>query len=288
VFVIKPIGKKKKSIFYYVPTLLPGLIIFLVVVIPTVVGQYFVPPSQLRVMADAPNLPPSTKHILGTQSEGRDVFALLLKGTPGTLSMGVIGGLVGLTIGTCLGLISGYAGGKVDTTIRLLVDVALTIPSLALLIMIAATFRGLSLLMMGVVLALTSWMQSTRVIRSQVLSLRERNFIKMAKLSGMSDLYIVFREILPNLLPFVVAAFVDAVSSAILASIGLEILGLGSQQNQTLGNTIYYAIYYSAMWRGLWWWWLPPVIILVMIFLSLFLLSVSLDQYSNPRLQRAG
>jgi peptide/nickel transport system permease protein len=288
VFVIKPIGKKKKSIFYYVPTLLPGLIIFLVVVIPTVVGQYFVPPSQLRVMADAPNLPPSTKHILGTQSEGRDVFALLLKGTPGTLSMGVIGGLVGLTVGTCLGLISGYAGGKVDTVIRLLVDVALTIPSLALLIMIAATFRGLSLLMMGVVLALTSWMQSTRVIRSQVLSLRERNFIKMAKLSGMSDLYIVFREILPNLLPFVVAAFVDAVSTAILASIGLEILGLGSQQNQTLGNTIYYAIYYSAMWRGLWWWWLPPVIILVMIFLSLFLLSVSLDQYSNPRLQRAG
>jgi peptide/nickel transport system permease protein len=282
------IAPKKKSIFRSIPTLLPGLILLLVIIVPTVIGQYFVPPSELRVMADNPNLPPSPKHILGTQSEGRDVLALLLKGTPGTLRMGLIGGLVGLTIGTCLGMISGYMGGRVDTSIRLLVDVALTIPSLAILIMIAASFRGLSLNMMGVVVALTSWMQSTRVIRSQVLSLRERNFIKMAMLSGMNDLYIVFREILPNLLPFIAAAFVDAVSTAILATIGLEILGLGSQQNQTLGNTIYYAIYYSAMWRGLWWWWLPPVIILISIFLSLFLLSVSLDEYSNPRLQRAG
>jgi peptide/nickel transport system permease protein len=279
---------KKKSIFRNIPTLIPGLILLLAIVILSLIGQYFVSPSNLRVLADKPNLPPSAKHFLGTQSEGRDVAALLLKGTPGTLKIGLIGGLVGLTIGTCLGMISGYVGGKVDATIRLIVDVALTIPSLAILIMIAASFRGLSLNLMGVVVALTSWMQSARVIRSQVLSLRERNFIKMAMLSGMNDLYIVFREILPNLLPFVAAAFVDAVATAILASIGLEILGLGSQQNQTLGNTIYYAIYYSAMWRGLWWWWLPPVITLISIFLCLFLLSISLDEYSNPRLQKAG
>ena len=238
-------------------------------------------------MAGKPDLPPSVVHILGTQSEGRDVFALLLKGTPGTLRMGLIGGLVGLIVGTCLGLVSGYVGGKVDTAIRLLVDVALTIPSLAILIMIAASAKKLSIDMMGIIVALTSWMQSTRVIRSQVLSLRERNFIQMAQLSGLGNFRIVFGEILPNLLPFVAAAFVDAVATAILASIGLEILGLGSQQNFTLGNTIYFAIYYSAMWRGLWWWWLPPVLILVSIFLSLFLLSVALDEYSSPRLRGA-
>jgi peptide/nickel transport system permease protein len=165
------------------------------------------------------------------------------------------------------------------------VDVALTIPALAILILIAATFRGLSISMMGLVVALTSWMQTTRVIRSQVLSLRERSFVQMAKLSGLNDLYIVFREILPNIIPFVAASFVDAVATAILSSIGLEILGLGSQQNQTLGNTIYYSIYYSALWRGIWWWWLPPVIILIAIFLGLFLVSTALDEYSNPRLR---
>ncbi len=278
---------KKVSVFRRNRTLLPGVILLLVVLIPSLYGQFFVPSRAVRILAGNPNLPPSAEHILGTQAEGRDVFSLLLVGTPGTLRIGLIGGLVGLTIGTALGLISGYASNWIDTVIRILVDVALTIPALAILIMIAATFRGLSISMMGLVVASTSWMQTTRVIRSQVLSLRERSFVQMAKLSGLNNLYILFREILPNLIPFVAASFVDAVATAILSSIGLEILGLGSQQNQTLGNTIYFSIYYSALFRGTWWWWLPPVLILIAIFLGLFLVSIALDEYSNPRLRRS-
>jgi peptide/nickel transport system permease protein len=278
---------KKVSVFRRNRTLLPGMILLLAVIIPSLYGQFFVPVSTTRILAGKPNLPPSAGHIFGTQAEGRDVLALLLVGTPGTLRIGLIGGLVGLTIGTVLGLLSGYRGGSIDAVIRILVDVALTIPALAILILIAATFRGLSISMMGLVVALTSWMQTTRVIRSQVLSLRERSFVQMAKLSGLNNLYILFREILPNLIPFVAASFVDAVATAILSSIGLEILGLGSQQNQTLGNTIYFAIYYSALWRGIWWWWLPPVFILIAIFMGLFLVSIALDEYSNPRLRRS-
>jgi peptide/nickel transport system permease protein len=279
---------KSESLLRRYPTLLPGILLLLIVVLPSLYGQFFVPSNAVRILAGAPNLPPSSQHILGTQAEGRDVFSLLLVGTPGTLRIGLIGGMVGLTIGVILGLISGYLGKWIDAVIRILVDVALTIPALAVLIMIAATFRGLSLAMMGLVIASTSWMQTTRVIRSQVLSLRERGFVQMARLSGVRDLYIIFLEILPNLIPFVAACFVDAVATAILSSIGLEVLGLGSQQNQTLGNTIYFAIYYSAMFRGTWWWWLPPVIILIFIFLGLFLVSMALDEYSNPRLRRNG
>lgn len=245
-------------------------------------------PEAVKVMAGTPNMPPSSEHLLGTQSEGRDMLALMLAGTPTTLRIGLIGGVVGLLFGVFLGLISGYFGGWIDGSIRSLVDVGLTIPSLAILIMVAATFRGLSVNLMGVVIALTAWMQTTRTIRSQVLSLRERSFVQMTKLSGSSDLAIIFFEILPNLIPYIAASFVDAVSTAILASIGLEVLGLGAQQAQTLGNTIYFAIFYSAMWRGLWWWWLPPIIVLVGIFLSLFMISTALDEYANPRLHRLG
>lgn len=277
---------KRASIFRENPTLLPGILLLLLIVIPSIISPHIVNPDSLRIMAGMPNLPPSREFPLGTQSEGRDVLSLMLVGTPATLKIGLIAGLVGLSIGTTLGLLSGYLGGRVDAVIRLLVDVMLTIPSMAILIMIAATFRKLSLEMMGLVIASTSWMFTTRVIRSQVLSLRERNFIKMSILAGASKVNIVFQEILPNLTPFVAACFVDAISTAILASIGLEILGLGSPGNNTLGNTIYFANSYAAIWRGLWWWWLPPVIILIVIFLCLFLLSMALDTYANPRLRK--
>jgi peptide/nickel transport system permease protein len=243
-------------------------------------------PGALKVLADLPNLPPSAKHPLGTQSEGRDMLALMFVGIPATLRIGLIGGGIGWLVGIFLGLTSGYFGGWPDGLIRGAVDVALTIPSLAILIMIAATFHGLSVNLMGLVIALTAWMQTTRIIRAQVLSLRERSFIQMAKLSGSGSIGIIFLEILPNLIPYIAASFVDAISTAILASIGLEVLGLGAQQAQTLGNTIYFAIFYSAMWRGLWWWWLPPILVLVCIFLGLFMISTALDEYANPRLHR--
>jgi len=269
-------------------TFLAGCLLLFFIVAPSAIGTLLIKPDAVKVMAGLPNLPPSPEHLLGTQSEGRDMLALMLVGTPATLRIGLIGGGIGLLVGVFLGLISGYFGGWLDGLIRGIVDVGLTIPSLAILIMIAASFRGLSLNTMGIVIALTAWMQTTRTIRSQVLSLRERNFIQMAKLSGSGNFGVMFQEILPNIIPYIAASFVDAVSTAILASIGLEVLGLGAQKAQTLGNTIYFAIFYSAMWRGLWWWWLPPIIVLVCIFLGLFLVSTALDEFANPRLKRLG
>lgn len=269
-------------------TFLAGSMLLIIILVPSIFGTFFIEPKAIRVMAGTPNQPPSIEHPLGTQSEGRDMLALMLVGTPATLRIGLIGGLVGLIFGIMLGLISGYFGGWLDGFIRGMVDVGLTIPSLAILIMIAASFRGLSVNLMGVVVALTAWMQTARTIRSQVLSLRERSFVQMAILSGSNSLEVIVLEILPNLIPYIAASFVDAVSTAILASIGLEVLGLGAQQAQTLGNTIYFAIFYSAMWKGMWWWWLPPIMVLVCIFLGLFLISMALDELANPRLHRLG
>lgn len=249
-------------------------------------GQFFVDHEMSRILAADPNLPPSFENPLGTQSEGRDVLVVLALGAPMSLMIGLIGGSVALFIGVVLGFISGYIGGFVDGCIRTIVDVGLTIPAIAVLILVGASFPSISILMMGLVIALTSWMQPTRVIRAQVLSLREREFVRLSKLSGASNFEIIFFELPPNLIPLIAACFVNAVSTAMLASIGLEVLGLGPQNTHTLGGLIYQGIFYNAMWRGLWWWWLPAIVTLVIIFLVLFLLSLALDEYANPRIER--
>lgn len=268
------------------PALIAGLLLLAVPLLPIVVGPFLVTPEMADVFGDVPNLPPSALHPLGTQSEGRDLLAALMLGTPSTLTIGLIGGGTALLIGGILGLLSGYLGGWVDSVVRTVVDVGLTIPPLAILILVAASFPIVSIVSMGLIVAATAWMGPTRVIRAQILSLREREFVRVATLSDAGTLRIVFLELMPNLIPFLAASFVNAMTTAILASIGLEVLGLGPRQSYTLGNTIYEAVYYTAMWRGMWWWWLPPIVVLVCIFVGLFLVSHVLDRVANPRLER--
>jgi peptide/nickel transport system permease protein len=148
--------------------------------------------------------------------------------------------------------------------------------------------RTMTVEIMALMVGLLSWPLPARVIRSQTLSLREKLFVQVAKLSGESDNEIIFRQILPNLTAYLAAAFVGAVSTGILAAVGLEVLGLGPQLTPTIGRMLFYAFSYSAMFRGMWWWWGPPIVILAIIFTGLFLMSISLDQIANPRLRGSG
>jgi peptide/nickel transport system permease protein len=129
-------------------------------------------------------------------------------------------------------------------------------------------------------------MFTTRTIRAQVLSIRERSYVEVARVNGEREIEILFREIMPNLLPFVVASFVGTVGSAILAVIGLEALGLGALEETTLGNTIFWSQQSAAVLRGYWWWWAPPIVMIAAIFLGLFLTSVGFDRFANPRLAK--
>ncbi|MGC9348046.1 MAG: ABC transporter permease subunit, partial [Anaerolineae bacterium] len=122
-------------------------------------------------------------------------------------------------------------------------------------------------------------------VRAQTLSMRERPFIPLAKLSGLSDFQIIFGEILPNLIPYVAAGFVGAVSGGILASVGIQMLGLGPLFVPNLGMILQFAFAGAALFRGLWWWWLPPALALVLLFIGLFLISLALDEFANPRLR---
>jgi peptide/nickel transport system permease protein len=268
-----------------IPLITGGAIILLVVLLG-LVGPLLIDTKLADVGAVTPAMPPSWEHPLGTEVQGRDVLALLILGTPQTLKIGLIAGVVGLTIGVILGLISGYLGGVQDAAVRVATDVFLTIPTLAILIVVASSIRVLNIEVMALIVASLSWMAPTRAIRAQVLTLRERQYIEVARLSGFNDLEIIFTEILPNLIPYIAATLVLAVSSGILAAIGLEVLGLGPSHLPSLGMLIFWSQFYDAVFRGLWWWFVPPIVVLVLIFVGLFLISTGLDQISNPRLRK--
>ncbi|HHY50958.1 MAG TPA: ABC transporter permease [Alphaproteobacteria bacterium] len=265
-------------------TLILGCLILLAIVLFSLIGPFFVDARNAQVGAVLPRRPPSPEFWLGTDSQGRDMWTLLIFATPNTLKMGLIAGIIGVGLGVVLGLVAGQFGGVVDAVIRVVSDSLLTVPAIAILVIIAGNIDRMTSTIMALVVASLAWMFTTRTVRAQVLTIRERSYVEVARVNGEGPLEILFREIMPNLMPYIVASFVGTVSSAILAIIGLEALGLGALEEMTLGNTIYWSQQSSAVLRGYWWWWGPPIVAIALIFIGLFLTSVGFDRFANPRL----
>lgn len=281
------------------PKLLIGLFMVLTAALMGIIGSRFWDTSLATAVSAPTNLPPfwvegheifsdgTIDYPLGTESNGRDMLAVILVATPRSLRVGVVAAGVGMIIGIVLGFSAGFVGGWIDTVVRLISDSFITIPSLTVLIVIASVLGYISVESMGILLALFLWPGPTRLLRAQVLSMRERGYVQMARLSGASTLDIMFKEMMPNLLPYLAASFTGSVSAAILAATGLELLGLGPTRLPTLGMTVHFAIRSSAILRDMWWWWGLPILMLVIIFGGLFLITIGLDEIANPRLRGA-
>lgn len=265
--------------------LIAGTVLVALVVLFGLVGRLVVPVDMSQVGAGLPAKPPSAEHWLGTDQQGRDVLADLIYGTPTSLKIGVIAGVFGVAFGALVGLIAGYVGGIVDEVIRIIVDILLTIPGLMVLIIVASMLGAVSVEAMALIIAALAWMWPARAVRAQVLTIRERMYIQVARFNGASNLKIIVGELLPNLIPYLAANLVGAISGAILASVGLSTLGLGPMSQPSLGLTFYWAITYGALIRQMWWWFMPPIVVIIILFLGLFLMSQGLDQIANPRLQ---
>lgn len=269
------------------PELIVGLCLLLALLAFVAAGHLFVDLDKARPLSTRALQPPSPSLPFGSDKQGRNLLAVMIVGTPQTLQIGLIAGLIGVSIGTLLALVSAFYGGVGDAFIRGIVDIGLTIPGLMVLITLAMNVKGgLSIPQMILVVAVLAWLFPARVIRAQVLSARERAYIEVARLSGMSRPAIIVKEVLPNLMPYIVASLVGSVSAAVLASVGLEVLGLGSFDSLTIGMTLYWVIYYAAIINSWWWWWLPPIIIIIVLFTGLFMIAVGLDEIANPRLRR--
>lgn len=270
------------------PSILIGSGLLLSLLVISVIGPLAIDTKEAEPLSAFPALPPSWDYPLGTDNHGRNLLAVIVSGLPSTLQIGFLAGAIGLGLGTVLGFLSGYLGGVLDAVVRLLVDALITVPGLLVLVTIAASLQTfISVTTMALIIASLSWRYPTRIIRAQVLTMRERGYIQVARRNGMNTAEIIFREMLPNLMPFLAASFVAAVSGAILFSVGLEALGLGPQNEPTLGMTIYWSIRFNAMLQGMWWWWLPPIVLLVVLFLGLLLVSMGLDEVANPRMRRS-
>jgi peptide/nickel transport system permease protein len=268
------------------PSLGIGLFLLLVLLLFVVVGHFTVDTIQFRPLSTRPLQPPSWELPFGSDKQGRNLYAVMVEGTPMTLRIGLLAGVIGVALGATLGFIAGYYGGWADNVISVVVDVGLTIPGLLILIIIGMRVRGgLTVNQMALVVGLLAWLYPARTIRSQVLTLRQRSFVQVARLSGMSDREVIVKELVPNLLPYLGASLVGAVSAAILASIGLEVLGLGPFEAPTLGMTIYWVNYNAAIINGWWWWWVPPIVVIAVLFTGLFLVAVGLDEIANPRVR---
>lgn len=263
-----------------------GLGMVAAIIVFAIVGPLLVDPKMADIGATTPRLAPNAQHFLGTDSQGRDLWTVMALGTPNSLKIGIIAGIFGIGIGLLLGMISGFVGGAVDNVIRVCSDALMTVPAIAILIVIASNVEKMSVELMGIAIALLAWMFPTRVIRSQVLSIRERSYIEVAKANGVGTTGLIFREVMPNLMPWVMAAFVATVAGAILAAVGLESLGLGATSTQTIGVTIFWSQYYSAVARGMWWWWAPPIVMIGLVFVALFVTSAGMDRFANPRLRQ--
>ncbi|MGD1886229.1 MAG: ABC transporter permease [Cohaesibacteraceae bacterium] len=279
------------------PKLIWGMGILIFIVLMGLLGQWIwntelvftgstplrLPPLGFENLRGTPGV---SEFPLGTDGAGRDLLALLIVGTPNTLMIGAIASLIGMSTGIFLGFTAGFVGGRVDDIIRILSDVMITIPPLLILVVFQSAFGDVSLIMMAVLIAGFMWQSPTRLIRAQVLSMRESGYVKLAQLSGASTMHIMFREKMPNLIPYLFGSLIANVTTAIVTAVGMEVLGLGPQRVPTLGRVIYDAINSGALIQNLWWWWGLPTALLAIMFIALLLVNLGLDEVSNPRLRK--
>jgi len=233
-----------------------------------------------------PNQPPSSKHILGVDLYGRDWFRLLLYSIMPSLYTGVLAGLVGSFIGILIGFLSAYKGGIIDDALRTITDTVIMIPLWPILVLLSFSVKVYTAEQLALILAAFSWAGAARSIRSQVYSLKERPFVELAKITNLSIFEIMFLEIAPNMLPYIIIGLISSVSGSLLALIGLQLIGLGPPNLVSLGYMIWVCQRGGYYGKGWWWFFMPPILLVVVIFVGLYLINLAIESLSNPRLRK--
>ncbi len=260
-----------------------GLAIVMFFVIVAVFADKLAPYNPW-VQVGPPFQPPSLQHPLGLNDVGYDILSELIYGTRVSLIVGFAAAFFQTLIGVPVGLIAGYYGKYVDELLSGLIDTLLIIPSLPLLIILVA-YLGQSIFNIILVLSILGWMGTARVIRSQTLTLKERSYVEASKVMGSSNLRIIFRVILPAVLPIALVQMILEITGAILSEAGLSFLGLGDPTHKSWGMILYYAQQRNALLLGLWWWFIPPGICIALLGTGFVLIGLSIEEYVNPKLR---
>ena len=223
---------------------------------------------------------------LGTDGHGRDLLTDYLAGLRTTLYIGFLAGVVATTVGILVGFFSAYKGGWIDSVLLTITNMLIVIPHYPILVAIAMITPELGVASMALILAFFSWAYSARTIRAQVMTMKQRPYVELAKVSGQNDFAIIFTEILPNLMPYLLMGFAFSVVGAMVAEVGIEALGLGPSNIITLGLMINFANGWGVYGMGRLEVLLIPVGALVLIFMAITMINRGMEEYLNPRLQK--
>ena len=260
---------------------LTGSLLVILFIAIALIGPYFT--HDPTAFLGTPISPPSLDHWFGTTGQGQDVLAQTISGARQTLFIGFCTGILVVLIGALIGGISGYYGGKVDDILSMLINVFLVMPGLPLMVILASYLPPGPLTLMGV-LILTGWAWNARVIRSQMMSYRGRDFVAAAIVSGERNIRIIVVEIMPRMLSLLASSFIGASIYAIGAQVGLEFLGLGDVSAVTWGTNLYWASNDLALLTGSWWTFVPTGLSIALVSFGLTLINFGIDEVTNPRL----
>jgi peptide/nickel transport system permease protein len=229
---------------------------------------------------------PSGKAWLGTDNLGHDVFANLLYGTRTSLFVGLVAGIVATFIGVLFGTVAGYTGGWVEELLMGITNIMLAIPTFVILILISIALHSRSATGVAIVIAISSWSWTARAVRAQASSVRTREHLDIARLSGARTFGMIMYDVIPYMMSYIAMAFVLQLASAILNEAALSLLGLGPSNGVSLGIMLQWALVWESVRTGAWWAFLPPTAMLTLIAFALLMLQSSLDEVFNPRLRR--
>ncbi len=232
------------------------------------------------------HMPSSAAHLFGTDERGRDVFALQFTGLRNSLAVGLLAGGMSLAISVIVATVAGYMGGRTEAIVTAITNSWLIIPAWPVIAMIVLYIPKVSLLFLALVLAIFGWPMSARIMTAQIASLKSRAYVELAKMNGFGSASIMFREVLPNFLPYIVLSFSYAVAGNIMAETGLRLVGLGPHTAVSLGELISLALYAGTLAQGYYLIELSPIVLLVLIFASLNFINLGLEEVYNPRLKK--
>jgi peptide/nickel transport system permease protein len=283
---IEPKKKKNEILFFALRNnkLRVGVVIILFFILFAIIGPHLAK-YQPRQFAGPQNHPPSSQYWFGTTSFGEDVFSQFASGLGAAFEVGLLGGGLGTVIGLLVGFIAGYRGGWIDELLNMLTNVIIVIPSLMVLLIIAVYLKQRGVFIESIFIGCFSWPWTARAVRAQTFSLRTRDFVDMARMSGRKSLQIIATEIAPNMASYLLLVFILQFGGAILTAATLDFIGLGPTTGISLGVMMNNAVVYAAILIGVWWWFIPPGIAITAIVGALYITNVGLDEIFNPKLR---
>jgi peptide/nickel transport system permease protein len=279
--------KKRNEILYFAlknNKLRIGMSIVILFVILAIFGPMITKSKPLDFVAPGANAP-SADFWLGTTSLGEDVFSQLVYGLGMTFIVGILGGGLATLIGVMIGFFAGSSGGWIDELLNMLTNVVLVIPSLVVLIILAAYLDVRGIWIESVFIGCFNWPWTARAVRAQTFSLRARDFVDMARISGMKPLKIIVNEIAPNMMSYLLLVFILQFGGAILTAATLDFIGLGPTNGTSLGLMMNNAVIGGALMIGYWWWFVPPGLVITALVGALYITNVGLDEVFNPKLR---